>query len=64
MRGEHLIVSIIEQIKDLRNDQSFNETYETAKRFCTANQIDLVQQLVNEKYYHHQLIIKIIFIFH
>jgi len=39
-----LIISIIQQIKDLRNEQSFQQVYDKAKEFCHANGIDLIQQ--------------------
>ncbi|CAM4869410.1 unnamed protein product, partial [Rotaria socialis] len=44
VRGECLITSVIGQLKDLRNDQSFNEIYEKVKEFCSSNEIDFVQQ--------------------
>ncbi|CAF2855335.1 unnamed protein product [Rotaria sp. Silwood2] len=44
VRGECLITSVIQQLKDLRNDQSFNQIYEKAKEFCSSNEIDFVQQ--------------------
>ena len=44
MRGEHLIKSLIQQLKDLRNEQSFNQIYSQAKDLCQANDIDLSQQ--------------------
>ncbi|CAF1263221.1 unnamed protein product [Adineta ricciae] len=44
VRGEHLIKSIIKQIEDLRNEQSFGEIYAKAKDFCDANNVDLLQQ--------------------
>ncbi|CAF1206118.1 unnamed protein product, partial [Didymodactylos carnosus] len=42
VRGEHLVISIIQQITNLRNEQSFNQIYDKAKKFCDG--IDLVQQ--------------------
>ena len=42
--GEHLIISIIEQIQDLRNERSFQEIYDKAKEFCDVNEVDIVQQ--------------------
>lgn len=44
VRDEYLIISIIQQIKDLRNEQSFQQVYGKAKEFCDANGIDLIQQ--------------------
>ena len=43
VRGEYLIKSIIQQLKDLRNEQSFHEIYDKAKRLCDENNIDLLQ---------------------
>ncbi|CAF4154606.1 unnamed protein product [Rotaria sordida] len=44
VRGENFILSIIHQIKDLRNEQSFNEIYDAAKDFCesTLGQRDII----------------------
>ncbi|CAF1086687.1 unnamed protein product [Rotaria sordida] len=42
--GEHLILSIIQQITDLRNEQTFSEIYDKANEFCNVNHVDLVQQ--------------------
>ncbi|CAF1383133.1 unnamed protein product [Rotaria sordida] len=44
VRGENFILSIIHQIKDLRNEQSFNEIYDAAKGFCELNGTDFIQQ--------------------
>ncbi|CAF4096061.1 unnamed protein product, partial [Rotaria magnacalcarata] len=44
VRGECLITSVIQQLKDLRNDESFNQIYEKVKEFCNSNDIDFVQQ--------------------
>ncbi|CAF1329996.1 unnamed protein product [Rotaria sordida] len=43
-RSECLISSIIQQIADLRNQQSFDYIYCHATEFCTLNKIDLVEQ--------------------
>ncbi|CAF1338639.1 unnamed protein product, partial [Rotaria sordida] len=42
--GEHLIISIIQQIQDLRNEQSFQQVYNKPKNFCDVNGIDFIQQ--------------------
>jgi len=39
-----LIISIIQQIEDLRNEQSFLQVYNKAKEFSDANGIDFIQQ--------------------
>ena len=39
-----MIKSIIQQSKELRNEQSFQQIYDTAKEFCGENGIDFVQQ--------------------
>ncbi|CAF2098646.1 unnamed protein product, partial [Rotaria magnacalcarata] len=44
VRGEYLIKSIIQQIKELRDEQSFQQIYDKAKEFCGENGIDFVQQ--------------------
>ena len=44
MRSEYLVKSIIQQIKELRNEQSFQQIYDKAKTFCGENGIDFVQQ--------------------
>ncbi|CAF1508332.1 unnamed protein product [Didymodactylos carnosus] len=44
VRGEHLVISIIQQISNLRNEPSFNQIYDKAKKFCDVNGIGLVQQ--------------------
>ncbi|CAF4836899.1 unnamed protein product [Rotaria socialis] len=44
VRGEYLVVSIIQQITNLRNENSFNQIYNKAKQFCDINGIDLIQQ--------------------
>ncbi|CAF4531509.1 unnamed protein product, partial [Rotaria sp. Silwood2] len=40
VRGEHLIKSVIQQLKDLRNDQCFYQIYDKAKDFCSLHEID------------------------
>ncbi|CAF3808597.1 unnamed protein product, partial [Rotaria sp. Silwood1] len=44
VRGEELVISIIQQLTNLRNEQSFNQIYDKAKSLCEVNEIDLVQQ--------------------
>ncbi|CAF4084727.1 unnamed protein product, partial [Rotaria sordida] len=44
IRDEHFILSIIQQITDLRNEQTFSEIYDKANEFCNVNHVDLVQQ--------------------
>lgn len=44
MRGEHLVTSLIQQLKGLRNEQSFNQIYAEAKDLCQANNINLSEQ--------------------
>jgi hAT family C-terminal dimerisation region len=44
VRGENLIKSIIHQIKDLRNEDSFRRIYVEAKALCDANNIDFYQE--------------------
>ncbi|CAF2082966.1 unnamed protein product [Rotaria magnacalcarata] len=44
VRGECLITSVIQKLKDLRNDESFNQIYEKVKEFCNLNDINFVQQ--------------------
>ncbi|CAF1464519.1 unnamed protein product, partial [Rotaria sordida] len=44
VRGEHLIISIIQQIQDLRNEQSFQQVYNKPKNICDVNGIDFIQQ--------------------
>ncbi len=39
-----MIISIIKQIQDLRNEQSFQQIYNEAKEFCNLNEIDFIQQ--------------------
>ncbi|CAF4776547.1 unnamed protein product [Rotaria sp. Silwood1] len=43
-RGEYLISSIIQQISDLKNEQSFADIYCQITEFCQLNNIDLVEQ--------------------
>ncbi|CAF3819629.1 unnamed protein product, partial [Rotaria sp. Silwood1] len=38
VRGEHLIKSVIQQFKDLRNDQCFYQIYDKAKEFCSLHE--------------------------
>lgn len=50
VQGEHLVTSIIQQITNLRNEQSYKQIYDIAKQFCDSNGIDLVQQYhINRK---------------
>ncbi|CAF1328514.1 unnamed protein product [Rotaria sordida] len=43
VRGESLIISVMQQIKDLRNELSFYQIYDKAKEFCSVNYIDFIQ---------------------
>ena len=42
VRGENLIESLMQKLKDLRNEQSFHKIYEKAKALCDQNDINLV----------------------
>ncbi|CAF1686454.1 unnamed protein product, partial [Adineta ricciae] len=44
VHGEYLIKSIIQQIKDLRAEQSFQQVYDKAKDFCNKNEIEFAHQ--------------------
>jgi hypothetical protein len=43
-RGEYLVRSLIQQLKDLRNEQAFKQIHDQAKELCQANHIDLLEQ--------------------
>jgi hypothetical protein len=43
VRGERLIKSMIQQLQDLRSEESFHGIYDKAKKLCDENSIDLLQ---------------------